>query len=208
MANALMVSGDPGIMNGKIFHYHCKDGYRDFISVRSDLNCKSSLSSKTYHSLSEYQTESTSSMSFELGVSFEASGGAFGFSLDASAKFSMNRDTSGSSSAKALADAKGEIIVSKAMCYTHDVSVGKYSRARFTSDFRKGLEALNRTLALSETEQMREYKKFVLYFGTHFIKKTNMGASLRYQKIYTVKRVTFVLFYHVRNVLTFLLFAG
>jgi len=55
LADAFGISGDPGIMNGKIFYAQCEwfnfafnAGYRDFVSVRRDLKCDSSASSVSY----------------------------------------------------------------------------------------------------------------------------------------------------------------
>jgi len=69
LADAFGTAGDPGFMNGKIFYAQCKDiknnyGYRDFISVRNDLKCESSMASKTFSSLSDYQGARSGSFSF------------------------------------------------------------------------------------------------------------------------------------------------
>jgi hypothetical protein len=113
MSNALADSGDPGFMNGKIFQQSCGKGVRDFISIRSDLNCESALSSTAYSSVAEYSSESTSSMSFDFGLSFEGSFSLFGFGAQASAAFAMNRNSDSSSAANQMSSFNGEIIVAK-----------------------------------------------------------------------------------------------
>jgi hypothetical protein len=66
------------------------------------------------------------------------------------------------------------------------VSVAKYARPLFTDNFRNALQFLNESLVLPENEQMARYRAFVMEFGTHYITKTDLGASLFYQKIYKV----------------------
>jgi len=97
-----------------------------------------------------------------VGASIEAGGGAFGFSAKASASFSFNRDTSESSDIHTLTKQKGEITISEAQCFTHDVTVAKYARARFTCDFVNAIETMsNLGKDCRHDEAKSFYKEFV-----------------------------------------------
>jgi len=139
LADAFGVSGDPGIMNGKIFYGQCNwyngraifPGYWDFIAVRKDLKCDTSARSESFRlevncrknvtqilatrSTNQYQRERSSSYSFEreISASLDAEG-PFGFKASASAKHTFNRDTSSNSASKFLGQENGEIVISKA----------------------------------------------------------------------------------------------
>jgi len=184
MAKNLIETGDPGIMNGKIFMHDCgSKAYRDFISIKPDLRCSGSMSTKTVKMLLDYMKSSTSSSSSSVGGELSASFEGWGFSGEASASFSTSRDNSGSSAIKVLQERTGEVMVSEAHCYMHDVSVNLFSRPRFTPDFIRALYILNSTISDTDS-QVAAYTQFIRTFGTHFFRRVDMGASLKYQKVF------------------------
>lgn len=64
----------------------------------------------------------------------------WGFSAEGSAQYAASRNSEGSDAVEALKSGRGEVVVSTARCFTHDVSVDTYSRARFTQNFVRGLQ--------------------------------------------------------------------
>jgi len=125
--------------------------------------------------------------------------------VSASAQHSFNRDSSSNSAFKLLTQEKGEIVISqvrnansphrkmsinllKAQCFTHDVSIGKFSRSRFTCDFVNALVTMsNLGRDGRDDEALELYKEFVKSFGTHFMRKAEYGASLTFEKRYRTR---------------------
>ncbi len=56
----------------------------------------------------------------------EASVSVWGFSAEGSAQYAASRNSEGSDAAEALKSGRGEVVVSTARCFTHDVSVDRH----------------------------------------------------------------------------------
>ena len=183
MGNPMDVIVDPGI-KARIFLHDCKFGYWDFVSdVRSDLQCDSDFSMKSISSMEEYESERTSSTSMSIGASVSASGSLFGISASASAGFSRATNSDERAAEKVLSKHKGEILLAKATCLTHAVSIADGVRPVFTKDFIYHLTKMDEAAKSNDTAQKRkEVAAFVREFGTHFSKTTNLGAQLTYER--------------------------
>ena len=123
MGNPMDVIVDPGI-KARIFLHDCQFGYWDFVSdVRSDLQCDSDFSMKSISSMEEYESERTSSTSMSMAASVSASGSVFGITASASAGFARATNSDERAAEKVLSKHKGEILLAKATCLTHAVSI-------------------------------------------------------------------------------------
>jgi hypothetical protein len=194
-SNAFDETGDPGWRSGKIFVGDCEGGnsadltyYRDFMSIQPVLQCEAELKTQTYRSVMQYLESSTSNFkfknafNFELGIAIGTPN--FGFKLGVSLSFSAARTSSAKSSLEVLENQQGEIVETRADCITHAVSIGSFARNRFSSDFINGLYVLNSTIDKSVSAQVKAFTDFTRNFGTHYSRKTLMGAGFRYQKIF------------------------
>jgi hypothetical protein len=224
-ANGLDPRGDPGFRRGKIFYTDC-DGdhkvnymYRDFVSLRNDLRCSATMTSKTFKTSESYGFEATSTFrtkfSFEFSFSFEfainipllfsGENGLFcwqniffvkcsschlfyvdfGVDIEASSRFSTERNGTYNSAAKSLASSESEVVISEGRCFTHDIAVGRFARSRFTPDFVYALHAINATLDSPDIQdRINVFTRFVTHFGIAYISRAELGASLKYQRIF------------------------
>ena len=192
LANGFAEDGnDPGLKTGVIFDPSCggdpKTHYADFLNVYIKVNCEQSFSSLTAESLSEYAEQSHQSVSFQDDASFDVSASGWGFSVHASAKYAVNRDRSSNQASEVMQSGKGEVITAGAFCITHDIDIADFSRKKFDRNFIQGLYVLNETLNSSQEpeERLSAYSRFTRAFGTHFIRQTDMGASMTYQKVFS-----------------------
>ncbi len=196
-SNPDSAGGDPGFTRSRIFHHTCaiaaknsnrndaSPGYYDFVNVVSQEGCVSHQAGKTVSSFAEYMEATSSLNSFEFGA--EASGKvSFGFvKVRGEAKASLKQRESQKEMEKFFAEEKGEVVISRATCNTVDYSLNGYSRPLFAPDFARALASLNATLIKSDSEQMRAYKKFTRFFGTHYVTTAKFGASLVYEMRYS-----------------------
>ena len=179
---------DPGI-GERIFYHDCKAGFYDFlVRVNDDLRCDSAFSSKIISSMEEYEGERTSSNTFSLSAKASVEGTGFGISAKASAGYTRSTNSDEQQSEKILSTYNGEIIVAKATCLTHTVSISEFVRPVFTSDFIDGLKVLE----AAATSRIQENKdaavaRFVREFGTHYSKTTQLGAELIYERRFDQK---------------------
>ena len=88
-------------------------------------------------------------------------------------------------SKKILTKMGGEITVAKSTCLTNIVSISEYVRPLFTDDFITALERLNNA---TEYTKKDEFIRFVKEFGTHYAKKTVMGAQLIYERRFATRK--------------------
>jgi hypothetical protein len=128
-----------------------------------------------------------SSISFKNGGSFEENASDFGFIADSSAMYAASRDDTQNKAEQIKENGSDvdEVITAVAKCLTHDVSIGHLKRIKFTRDFIFNLVFLNRTLEKGESDQLKAYSHFTASFGTHFIRKAEMGATMSYKKVFT-----------------------
>ena len=188
MGNPLDMIVDPGI-KARIFLHDCEFGYWSFVSdVRSDLNCDSDFSMKSISSMEEYESERTSSNAMSIGASVSASGSGFGISASASAEFSRATNSDEQAAETVLSTYNGEILLAKATCLTHTVSISNFVRPVFTEGFIYQLTKMDAAAKTNDiTQKRKEVAAFVREFGTHFMKTTNLGAQLIYERRFSEK---------------------
>jgi hypothetical protein len=194
-ANKFNPNGDPGWRMGKIIHSDCWAPnpyygyyYRDFLSIRPDYRCEAKLRSKIHRTLYEYAQESVSFVRDTLGISLTASLSlnvpAFAMDFETEAGFGITRSTKQTSGTRVLSENQGEVFTAEAECFTHDVTVARFNRVRFTPAFITALFAINKSVTVGTAQdQLDVYTAFVKEFGTHFARKTEMGASLLFEKV-------------------------
>ena len=179
---------DPGV-KARIFLHDCKFGYWDFIAdVRNDLQCDSDFSMKSISSMEEYESERKSSSQMSIGASLSAGGSGFGISASASAGYSRATNSDERASETVLSKYKGEIMIAKATCLTHAVTIADKVRPVFTTDFINHLVDMD-TAAQSSDNSLKKkaVASFVREFGTHYMKEVNLGAQLVYERRFKEK---------------------
>ena len=179
---------DPGVGN-RIFYEGCKAGFYGFISeVTEDLRCDSDFSAKTISSMDEYESARTSSNKFSMSAKVSAEGSAFGISAKASAGYTRSTNSDEQASESILSAHNGEITIAKATCLTHSVSISDFVRPVFTEDFIDGLKFLEAAASSSDTTHREgAVARFVREFGTHYSKRTELGAELVYERRFDSK---------------------
>jgi hypothetical protein len=215
LANSYNSSSDPGHMIGTIFDQACGDPktqharfnickllpsdmdsknaffhyFKRFINVSYKISCDKHLTTKSAQNLHDYANISLSLISFQNGESFEeASSSGFGFTTEAFAIYAAAReDSKNQSMAVEAIKNNGEVVTAVAKCITHNVSISYLERTKFSSEFIQGLIYLNQTLVMAASLQQHRYSLFTAYFGTHFIRRAEMGASVSVQKVFTQK---------------------
>ena len=174
---------DPGV-KGRIFLHDCAKGYYGFISdIRPDMQCDSDFTTKSFTSMSQYESERTSATDFTMSASVSASGTYGGWSGSASASYSRATNSDQQASASVLENYSGEIWQAKATCLTHTVSISDSVRPLFTQGFISHLIKLNEaTTSNNIIHKKTAVKNFVMEFGTYYAKTTKLGAQLVYER--------------------------
>ena len=181
--NPMDQNADPGV-KGRIFLHDCFAGYLDFISdVRDDLQCDSDFSMKSISSMEDYEDERGSSSKKDKSASVSASGSFYGVTATASASYSLATNEDEQATSSVLTKYNGEILIAKATCLTHVISIAEFVRPVFTRDFINGLKLLyNAAKNGDEDAKKSAVRAFVNEFGSTFSKTTNMGAQLIYER--------------------------
>jgi hypothetical protein len=188
--------GDPGYRNGRIFMPDCHgysiifDYYRDFLTISPNYYCNGEFSSTTYRTVRGYSQGSQATIQHSFGLSIGFGGGyqnslaGFGFDINAEFGFDITRRGEFDNKLGFLRNMSGEIVVAKAECSTHEVSIAMFSRPRFSSGFITALFMINASLSENTQKQIDIYTQFVREYGTHFIRRAKLGASLTYEKMF------------------------
>ena len=112
-------------------------------------------------------------------------GSGFGFTLKASGSYNEATDKQEEAAVRSLAKGDAEVIMATAQCLTHSISLSDYVRPLFTANFIQALESLDSASRSNNSDLMDgAFVRFTLEFGTHFIKRTEMGAELLYERRY------------------------
>lgn len=187
------VSGDPGQKN-RIFHIQCtnlntaKEGYYDFFSAYPDYSCRKTFSRSTLKTFKDYVTAISLATEYSDSISAEASGGAYGVSLSASAKYKKSGNSALAKTRRLFEEKYGEIRIATAVCKTYDVRIDtNWLRPKFSRNFIAALESLEATLTESDSSQQATVKKFINSFGTHIMTEVDFGAKMLYEKRFTAK---------------------
>ena len=191
IGNPLDASQDPGI-KARIFLHDCRAGYWSFISdIRDDLQCDSDFSMKTISTMQQYEGERQASNDFSMGASISGKGSIFGVTVKASAAFSLATNSDEKASEKVLTKYNGELMVAKATCLTHLVSISEFVRPVFTQDFIASLKMMDAACKSNDDAKRKAaVRAFIFEFGTHYAKTTNMGAQLIYERRFSSKAKT------------------
>ena len=182
---------DPGV-KARIFRHDCETGYYDFISeVTNDLNCNSDFTMRTINSLEEYDSERTGSNSFAFSVSVSVSSSFWGVDASASASYARATNSDERAAETVFEEYNGEIVLAEAICITESVSIADTVRPVFTENFINHLIAMDEASVSDDTTLQRTaVKSFINEFGTHFMKKTKLGAQLTYERRFQTKSET------------------
>ena len=112
--------------------------------------------------------------------------GIYGFEAQVSAAYNRATNSEESAAMRVFSKYKGEIMMARATCLTNVITISNFVRPLFTNDFINALNMLHHA-SLSEHNGTREaaFVDFVSEFGTHYMKKTTMGAELIYERRFT-----------------------
>ena len=198
-ANPLSKTGDPGFRPGRIFDHTCvlnnkSSGYFDFITIASDHNCQSQVKAQTISTYEEYINHRSDTIGDSFNYNIEATTSAETPFGGFSANFAFNKAMAYSNENKEIRQAfqsdNIEILIAKADCFTHDISIAyKYDRPQFSNDFIQGLKRLNSLIYVNGSYNLNDavehYADFTKRFGTHFLSKSQYGSSLVVEQIMT-----------------------
>jgi len=159
------------------------------------LRCDASIFTSKFASGTEYTWASAATFNSNFKFDFDGSITAkfsgqedqakqkYGFSGKANVQYKINRDAESSSLIKSMDRGEAEVVSGTAQCFIFDVAVSSYARSRFTPEFILALLDINATLAKSPEEQFDAYSTFTKNFGTHFLRRAKLGASLSFHRV-------------------------
>lgn len=184
------VSGDPG-QRDRIFDVQCinedlQGGYYEYFTAYPDYSCKKRFTAQTYKNYKDYSAAISSASEYSNSFSIERSGGAYGVSLSASAKYKKSGNTEQAKTRRLFEEKQGEVRIATAYCKTYDARLNTdWLRPKFSSNFIRAVERLEQTLTKSTSTQQAVMKRFVDSFGTHIMTETDFGAKMIYEKRFT-----------------------
>ena len=80
----------------------------------------------------------------------------------------------------------GAIAITEAVCLTHRVDIGDLSKKIFVEPFIDSAKSLQDVIKDGDrSEQIREFKRFVNEFGTHYSSAAEMGTKLSIERRYS-----------------------
>ena len=148
------------------------------MDVVKDLTCHEEFQGKTVRTFKEYLETLSDSNTFSHQEEIESSW----FSL--SAKYKSTENSELEKTKELFEEQELEVVIATANCFTYDVVFNTdFLRPKFTRNFIRGLEALDRSLQTSNTTyQEKKAIKFIRSFGTHYNIETDFGASMIYER--------------------------
>jgi len=190
-ANAFAENIDPGFMNGKIFLGECSGKnieenrhHRDFVTVRSNLRCSGQFHTASYRTTREFSDATIGQFNVKNDVERELGKTVNGFTEGSQTKVASSREEVFTDIYQLLAQDRAEVVSTWAFCYTHDIAVTDFARHRFSPDFITALYTIHESLKTNVQDQITAYSEFTRNFGTHFIRRAKLGASLNYFKAF------------------------
>ena len=191
------VRPDPGVRN-QIFEATRKLSNGQLVvnefldKAREDIHCDMEFFSRTIDSYTHFRAEKSESTDFSRDRSMEASVGVAGFDFGASMGRGKEKQESEQAFIEFYKKGQGEMMVVKAECITHSVSISSFYKPKFTPAFEEALRALHLAATRPGHEEDSEiFKNFVASYGTHFMKSAYLGSKLVFQKLFSNKSETF-----------------
>ena len=160
-----------------------------FISQNTITFCKTSVEKNVYRSYKDYQKAKTGSVENSDDVSASlGTGGLWSFimSFTATASTKLKSDSSFNTERKFFSESKGEIYMNRARCEVFEVDILKHLKPAFTSDFILALKELEHAAKHPSSSESQESMKdfFTEQYGTHYMSKVFMGASMTTENRY------------------------
>ena len=108
----------------------------------------------------------------------------YGVGITASAKFATSQNNDFKQVQKLFTQFQGEVQFSKAECFTQDVEIDSSIRPKFTQGFINNLVQIQRAID-SNANVDDQVVAFIRKFGTHYSAKTDFGAKMVYEEMFS-----------------------
>ena len=132
---------------------------------------------------------STTGDSLEVGYETEVTAGVKGVSATATISPQFTRVWSESNSLKEteylFTRKEGMVSIARGMCIHYQVSLSSFKLPLFKDPFISSLGKLYDVRNESEDKKKKMFKRFIRDFGTHFMKRTDLGASFAQKSIFS-----------------------
>ena len=80
----------------------------------------------------------------------------------------------------------GSIAITEAVCLTHRVDISDLSKKQFVEPFLDSVKSMHSVVKNGDTNsQVREFKRFVNEFGTHYSSAAEMGTRISIERRYS-----------------------
>ena len=80
----------------------------------------------------------------------------------------------------------GSIAITEAVCLTHRVDISDLSKKQFVEPFLDSVKSMHSVIKNGDTNaQVREFKRFVNEFGTHYSSAAEMGTRISIERRYS-----------------------
>ena len=80
----------------------------------------------------------------------------------------------------------GSIAITEAVCLTHRVDISDLSKKQFVEPFLDSVKSMHSVIKNGDTnDQVREFKRFVNEFGTHYSSAAEMGTRISIERRYS-----------------------
>ena len=80
----------------------------------------------------------------------------------------------------------GSIAITEAVCLTHRVDISDLSKKQFVEPFLDSVKSMHSVIKIGDTNaKVREFKRFVNEFGTHYSSAAEMGTRISIERRYS-----------------------
>ena len=128
-------------------------------------------------------------VSLQIGYETEVTAGFKGVSATATIPPQFTRAWSESNSLKEteylFTRKEGMVSIARGMCIQYQVSLSSFKLPLFTDPFISSLGKLYDVRNESEAKKKKMFKRFIRDFGTHFMKRADLGASFAQKSIFS-----------------------
>ena len=81
---------------------------------------------------------------------------------------------------------RGAIAITEAVCLTHRVDISDLSKKQFVQPFIDSVKSMHSVIKSGDEDaQIREFKRFVNEFGTHYSSAAEMGTRISIERRYS-----------------------
>lgn len=81
---------------------------------------------------------------------------------------------------------KGSVAITDAVCLTHKIDISDLSKKQFVEPFIDSVRSIYSVIKSgNKNAQIREFKRFVNEFGTHYSSSAEMGTRISIERRYT-----------------------